>query len=172
MYKYLYGLDIAWRTGVVIYDLTENKFVYIGNIDANDIKLKKHEKQNNILEHGKKLRFIQENFKKLIDTYPPTIVAIERYFGRFNNATIAIAKIHGVINEILADIPQIYYPPKTVKEAIIRGDATKKFVRQIIESHYPDVKFENEDESDAFAVGLCWLIKNKKIEWKKGLKGV
>jgi hypothetical protein len=43
-------------------------------------------------------------------------------------------------------------------------------VRQVIEKHYPDVVFENEDQSDSFAIGITYLIENKLIKWDKYLK--
>ena len=62
---------------------------------------------------------------------------------------------------------QIYYPPKTVKEVIVSGKATKKQVQLEITKRYPDVNFKNEDESDAFGVGLTYFIKNNIITWEK-----
>ena len=99
--------------------------------------------------------------------YPPTIVCIERYFRHFNNSTITLAKIHGIINYKFYNVSQIYYPPKTIKETIIHGNATKERMRKIIESAYPNVNFQNNDESDSFAVVLTFLIKNNYIEWDK-----
>ncbi|WP_064214300.1 crossover junction endodeoxyribonuclease RuvC [Anoxybacillus flavithermus] len=157
---YLWAFDLSMdNTGVAIFDLHTYKPVHITSIKTN----KKH-------SHGKRLYHIAKEIHSLKNTYPANVVTIERGFSRFNTATQVIYMVHGVVNYLFHDIEIKYYPPKTVKEAIIRGDATKKFVRQVIENHYPDVKFKNEDESDAFAVGLCWLIKNKKIKWKKKLK--
>ena len=51
--------------------------------------------------------------------------------------------------------------------AIFKGDATKKQVQEIILKKYADIKFSNEDESDAFAVGLTYFIKIGKIIWDK-----
>lgn len=157
---YLYALDLSMdNTGVVIFDLHTYKPVHISSIQTN----KKH-------THGLRLYQIATEINKLKELYPASVVSIERGFNRFNTATQVIYRVHGLINYLFHDVEQIYYPPKTVKEAIIRGDATKKLVRQIIESHYPEVVFDDEDQSDAFGVGLTYLIKSKLIEWKKGLK--
>jgi Holliday junction resolvasome RuvABC endonuclease subunit len=165
--KYLYGLDIAWSMGITIYDLEEKEFVYVGTIDVNGIKLKAKEKREGMLEHGIRLRQVSTEFKKLMEKYPPKIIAIERYFAGHANATIALAKVHGVINELTYDKVIYYYPPKTVKEAIYKGNASKQQVQHIIKNNFVDVEFANEDESDSFAVALTYLIKNNLIDFVK-----
>lgn len=167
MGDYIYGLDVAWCTGVSIYDINNNRFVYLGNIDATKIKLNKEDKKRGILEHSKKLKYISDKLEELSKKYPPKVIVIERYFARFANATISLAKIHGVINKLFYNIPQIYYPPKKVKEAIVRGDATKKDIYNAIKAKYNDITFANEDESDSFAVLLTYLIENDIVKWEK-----
>jgi Holliday junction resolvasome RuvABC endonuclease subunit len=156
----IWALDLSMEnTGVVIFDSNTYEPIHITSIATN----KKH-------THGKRLYHIASEIIKLKDRYNPSVIAIERGFSRFNTSTQVIYRVHGLVNYLFHDIEQTYYPPKTVKEAIIKGDASKKVVRQIIESHYPGVAFEDEDQSDAFGVGLTYLIKNKLINWKKGLK--
>ena len=75
--------------------------------------------------------------------------------------------MHGICNELFYNYPQYYYPPTTVKATIYKGNATKKQIRMIIEKLYPEVNFKNEDESDAFAVGLTYLIKECNIKLGK-----
>ncbi|OPH61913.1 hypothetical protein BC351_01340 [Paenibacillus ferrarius] len=159
--SHLYGLDLSMeQTGVTIFDLNALQPIHIGSITTN-------QKQS----HGKRLYIIATEILSLIEKYPPSIVTIERGFSRFNTSTQVIYRVHGLINYLLRDYEQIYYPPKTVKEAIIRGDASKKLVKDMIERKFPDVVFENEDESDSFAVALTYLIKNKYIAWDKdGIK--
>jgi len=82
-------------------------------------------------------------------------------------STQVIYRVHGICNLIYYKFEQIYYPPKTVKEAILKGDATKKQVQDTIKNKYPNVVFKNEDESDAFAVGLTYFIKTGKLQWEK-----
>ncbi|MFF3146811.1 crossover junction endodeoxyribonuclease RuvC [Streptomyces sp. NPDC057927] len=157
--KYLYGLDLSMKnTGVTIFDLETKKPVYIGSIETKD----KH-------SHGERLSYISQYILKLKEKYPPSIIAIERGFSRFNTSTQVIYRVHGVVNYLFHDIEQVYYPPKKIKEAIIKGDASKKLVRQVIERNYPDVKFKNEDQSDSFAIGLTYMIINGLIEWDKKL---
>jgi Holliday junction resolvasome RuvABC endonuclease subunit len=146
------------NTGVSIFNLETKEPIHISSIPTN----KKH-------THGKRLYIIGQELIKLKDRYPPSVIAIERGFSRFNTSTQVIYRVHGLVNYLFYDVEQIYYPPKKVKEVIVRGDATKKFVRQMIESNYPEVVFENEDESDSFAIALTYLIENKLISWNKKL---
>jgi Holliday junction resolvasome RuvABC endonuclease subunit len=144
------------NTGVSIFDLETLNPIHITSIGTN--------KKDN---HGKRLYHIGKEIIQLKDKYPPSVIVIERGFSRFNTSTQVIYRVHGLINYLFHDVEQIYYPPKTVKEAIIRGDASKKLVRQLIEKKYPDVVFEDEDQSDSFAVALTYLIKKKLVEWTK-----
>ena len=154
--KYIFGLDLSMKcTGIAIFD-EEGNPVMNCSIMTND-------KQT----HGKRLKVIADRMKELIELYPPKIISIERGFSRFNVATAVIYRVHGVVNYILNEFIQVYYPPKEVKKFILKGTATKKQVQETILKKYPNIKFANEDESDAFAVGLTYFIKNNKIKWKE-----
>lgn len=157
MNKYLYGFDLSMDcSGVTIFNLNNCQPVYIGSIKTNP-------KQT----HGKRLKYIEDEVIKLTNKFEPEFIAIERGFSRFNTSTQVIYRVHGVINKFFHNVEQIYFPPKTIKETIIRGDATKKLIKEIIQVAYPNIEFNNDDESDSFAVALTYLIKNKYIEWDK-----
>jgi len=117
--------------------------------------------------HGKRLKVIYDKMAELRDEYPPKVVVIERGFSRFNMATQVIYRVHGICQLAYHDIENIYYPPKTVKEAILGGNATKKQVQEEIKKRYPDLVFKTDDESDAMAVGLTYFIKTGKLVWIK-----
>lgn len=168
MSNYLYGLDLSLTcTGVTIYNLDKKEFVYIGSFNTEKIRQKKAEKDAGLYLNAKKLKHLHEWLEELKEQYPPSIVVIERGLSRFNTATQVIYRVHGMINLMFHDLPQIYYPPKTVKEAIYKGDATKAQVQKIIKNNFVDVEFANEDESDSFAVVLTYLIKHNLIEFEK-----
>lgn len=161
--KYLYGLDLSLScTGLTIYDLYKKEFVYIGSFNTEKIKKKKDLYHNAI-----KLKHIYDWLEEMKEKYPPEIIIIERGFSRFPTATQVIYRCHGLANFVFWDVPQIYYPPKTIKEAIYKGDATKEQVQKIIKNNYVDVEFANEDESDSFAVLLTYLIKEGLIDFEK-----
>ena len=150
------------NSGIVIFDQQANP-VYIGSIKTKSSK-----------SHGQRLKHIADEILKLKDTYPTDTIVIERGFSRFNTATQVIYRVHGLVNYLFADCEQIYYPPKKVKSFILNGDATKKQLQKEIKNRYPDVEFskiekknkktkkvtieENDNESDAFCVGLTYFI--------------
>lgn len=163
---FLYGLDISLKcTGVSVYDLEEKKFVYIGSFNTEKIKATKEYKGLEL--NALKLKKLVDWFKEIIKEYPPYIVAIERMFSRFPTETQVIAKATGVIQCLLWNKPQTLYPPKSVKLAIIKGDASKELVKSEILKRYPNLTMNNEDESDAVAVAICHLIALGMIEWEK-----
>jgi Holliday junction resolvasome RuvABC endonuclease subunit len=155
--QYLYGLDLSMeQTGVTIFDLDTKLPIHICSIST-----------NKNLSHGMRLYVIAKTFTNLKERFPPKLIAIERGFSRFPTSTQVIFRVHGVANLFFRDVEQIYYPPKTIKECILKGGSTKVQVRKRIEETYPDTVFANEDESDSFAIGLTYLIKNNFITWEK-----
>jgi Holliday junction resolvasome RuvABC endonuclease subunit len=46
-----------------------------------------------------------------------------------------------------------------------KGNMTKEEIYYAIKEKYPKVRLQNYDESDAFAVGLTYLIKKGTIKW-------
>jgi Holliday junction resolvasome RuvABC endonuclease subunit len=163
--NYIWGLDLSLaNTGITIYDTEKQEFVYIGSINTEKIK-----KRKGLYHNAIKLKFIYDELTALKEQYPPSVVTIERGFSRFNTATQVVYRVHGLVNFIFHDVDQIYYPPKTVKEAIVKGDATKAQLQNAINAIYNDITFANEDESDSFAVLLTYLIKEKLVDWVKPL---
>jgi len=167
--NYIWAFDLSMDdSGIVIFDLEANP-VYIGSIKTNYRK-----------SHGERLRCIADGLEELREKYPTQTIIIERGFNRFNTATAVIYRVHGLINYLFADCEQIYYPPKKIKATILKGTATKKQVRDEIKRMYPDVEFsktekkdkksgkikieENENESDAFAVGLTYFFLEKGLK--------
>jgi Holliday junction resolvasome RuvABC endonuclease subunit len=172
MEKYIYAFDLSMKcTGLVIFNINAEP-VYVGCLTTNDKD-----------DHGKRLKNIYDWVVELKEKYPAKKVCIERGISRFNTATQVIFRVHGLINFIFYDVEQIYYTPKTVKAAILSGNATKLEVQNEIKKRFPNVEFSNvimkkkskgkqkeesKDESDAFAVGLTYFIDKKIIEWKRG----
>lgn len=161
--KYLWALDISLScTGIAIYDLGTDKFVLVDSIPTDKVKSKKDRYHNAL-----KLKHIEEKIINLAIDFPPSLLVMERGFSRFPTSTQVIFRTHGLINYLFHEVNQLYFPPKTIKEAILKGNATKKEVREAIEKTYDYIDFKNEDESDAVSIGLCYLIKNELINWVK-----
>lgn len=164
--RYLYGLDISLKnTGITIYDLDSKEFVFIDSFSTQKIYATKENKGLHL--NAIKLKKISDWIEGIIEEYPPYIVAIERMFSRFQNETQTIAKATGVIQKALWNVPQYLYAPKSVKAAIIHGNASKEMVSIAIKTKYNDITFKNDDESDSFAVALCFLVDKGLIEWEK-----
>ena len=131
--------------------------------------------------HGKRLKVIAVKMAELKTNYPTKTIVIERGFSRFNTSTQVIYMVHGLVKFLFYDCEQIYYPPKKVKSFILNGNATKKQIREEIKKRYPNIEFskiekknkktkeiiieENENESDAFSVGLTYFIDKKIINF-------
>lgn len=161
--RYVLGLDLAMgTTGYAIYDLKFNRFVEIGSINTDHIKKKK-----GIYQNAVKLKHIYDELNEITKDYPLHGIGIERGFSRFNNATQVIFRVHGVANLLFNETNQEYYPPKKVKETIMHGNATKIQLAEMIKSKFNSLDFKNDDESDATAVALTYMILNNLIDWVK-----
>jgi len=164
--RYLYGLDISLKnTGITVYDLDTKEFVFISSFSTEKIRTNKDNKHLHL--NAIKLNRLHQWMEGIIEEYPPSVVSIERMFSRFPTETQVIAKATGVIQSLLWDKPQYLYPPKKVKALVLNGNATKKELSFSINEKYNDITFENEDESDSFAVALSFLIDNGLVEWEK-----
>lgn len=144
---YVYALDLSLNsTGVCIFT-NDGKIVEIMTIDTHKEK-----------ETKLKLKLIGDDFKKLIKTYPPSVVVIEQGFTRFNASTQAIFRVHGLVNYLFCEYEQIYYPSTTVKKIIGgKGNMSKEELQKAIIEENSKLVFDNYDESDAYAVGLTYF---------------
>jgi len=148
--KYIYALDLSLNsTGICIFTTTGD-FVTTYTIDTNKEK-----------ETKLKLRIIGNELLEISDKYPPEKIIIEQGFSLYNKSTQAIFRVHGLVNYLFADYEQIYYPASTVKKIIGgKGNMNKKDLQNMIKKQYPEIEFKNFDESDAFAIGRTYFIKN------------
>lgn len=154
--KYLYGLDLSMaNTGIAIFDIDTYKPILITSISTNSKE-----------EYGDRLHTQRGYMKDLIKKYPPYEVAIEKGFTMHNTSTQVIYRVHGVTQELFHEYKQFYYAPTTVKKAITgNGKSNKELVQETILKKYPNIKFDNEDQSDAVGVACCHLIKKHKMKW-------
>jgi Holliday junction resolvasome RuvABC endonuclease subunit len=163
---YLYGLDLSLsNTGIAIVDLHTYTPILVDSV-----KTKKNPKLDEHTDHKERIKLITDKFEELTNTYPVEIVSIEAPFVQHNKATKAVMKVHGVTQRWFYDYPQHYYAPTTIKAAMVDGKASKELLRKKLEQEYPYITFKNEDESDALAIAITYLIKNKFIKWNKTIK--
>jgi len=147
MEKYVISLDTSLsNTGYCVFD-TKGNPLKIGSIAT---------KSKN--SHGERLKIIADVLSDLRHQYDIDVAVFERGFTRYNNSTQALFKTIGVANYIFHDCKTIYYSPATIKKIVGgHGHMKKAELRGIIEKKY-SVSFENDDQSDSFAVGLCYFI--------------
>lgn len=142
-------------TGLTIFDLETQQPIFVGSVKTNSEET-----------HGERLNDIREYMKGLIAKYPPHEVAIEQGFTMHNKSTQIIYMVHGVCNELFHEYEQFYYAPTTVKKLVSNnGRSSKEILQASVLKRYPDIKFANTDESDAFGVGISHLIKKYKMKW-------
>jgi len=154
--KYLYALDLSLsNSGVAIFDK-----------NANCVKLCTISTKQWIT-HGERLKGIADCLLELAKQYPVGVVVKESVFTKFNKASAALEKVCGVVEYLFYDKDIISYAPLSIKAKILSGKATKEEVAKKIQSVYRKVVFEDNNQSDAFAVGLTYFIDNRKIEWDR-----
>jgi len=144
--KYIFAFDLALgSSGITIFDNDAN-VIFITSVDTKSEKL-----------HQMKLNKIAKFLLNLKKRYPPEKIIIERGFYRYAASTEAIYKVCGLVQYLFCEVPQIFYPPMTVKKVVGgKGNIKKDELRKIIEKKYK-LSFKNNDESDSCAVGICYF---------------
>lgn len=154
MESYIWALDISMsNTGISIFS-NDGTCKYVCSIGTKSGD-----------NHQTKLKHIGKELLKLKKKYSPTKLIIEAGFTRFNNSTQALYKCHGLVNYLFAEIDQIYYPPMTIKKVVGgKGNLKKEEMRDIVLTKYPNMKFDNLDQSDSFTIGLCYFYKTGALQ--------
>lgn len=92
----------------------------------------------------------------------------ERAFARFNNETKIINKVVGVTDLALWQLCRkdfLELSPKTVKKAVTNDtSAGKEKVAERLAQFIGEQSYQTDDESDAAAVAIAWLILNGYID--------
>lgn len=150
MKNYIICFDLSLlNTGIAIFDDSGNC------VELLSIGTKKEE------TYSLKLRKIEKVMRSLKRKYKPKEIIIEESFTRFNKSTQAIYRVRGITELIFWDTSQTCYHATAVrKEVLGQGNLKKKHLRNYIIQNYPDVKFDDYDQSDAFGLGLCYFKKN------------
>ncbi|WP_198041916.1 crossover junction endodeoxyribonuclease RuvC [Paenibacillus larvae] len=160
MKEFLYAFDISLsRTGLVIFNLNTFDPVVITSFPTKEG-----------LSYGKRLNIIFKGVSKHLQELPASVVVLEDVFIRHNNSSKVLCMAQGLIRWMFKDKKQYCYMPKTCKATILHGNATKKQIQNTLLLKYPDINFSNEDESDAFSIGLTYFIKEKRMHWQKTVR--
>lgn len=119
--------------------------------------------------HGKILSEIGNMLSDFLSGKQVKVAVRERAFSKYNAETQAIHKVVGVSEMIVWHILEMKFQelaPTTVKKYVAGwGRAEKEDVAEAVEAYIPPhAQFTCDDESDAVAVGLAWLIENGYID--------
>lgn len=146
--SYIIALDLSLvSTGVAIFN-EDGKCVKLDTIETSAKD-----------ETKIRLKIIGDKIIKIKKEYKPILVLVEQGFSRYNVATQMLFRVHGLINYLFADTEQKYYHSTTIRKIVMgKGNAKKIEVQKYINDKYKNLNFKNYDESDSYAVGLCWFI--------------
>lgn len=114
--------------------------------------------------HGEILDQIEREFTQLLRIFQPTVVVREKGFSRFARETQALYKVMGMADMALCrecgcEFEEI--APLSVKKLVAgSGKASKEEVKTALATFVGEQSYETNDESDAVAVGIAWLLLN------------
>ncbi len=146
--KVLMAVDLSLsNTGVAIFSL-DGKPIKVISISTDSKK-----------ERGERLKEIADGIIEIKQGYNLEEIVIEQGFSRYALSTQALYNVQGVILYLLCEYPHFFYAPSTIKKVITgKGNASKAKVQEIVSEIFPDLKIEDNDQSDAVAAGIAHLI--------------
>lgn len=116
--------------------------------------------------HGQRLLQIFEHLDGILkdESLNITAVASEKGFSRHAVTTQALFKVHGVAHLLCAiyghDVNELT-PPAVKKHIAGNGKASKEQMADAVRGFIrQELKFKNDDESDAVSVAVAWLLEN------------
>lgn len=114
--------------------------------------------------HGDILSDIGTMFGEFLKRKGIAVVVKERTISRFAQDTLVLGKVTGVAEMILWVVAQTEFQelaPMTIKKLVAgNGRASKEEVAEAIDNYCSHTQFQTDDESDAVAVAIAWLIQN------------
>ena len=90
---------------------------------------------------------------------------VEESFTKFNKSTQAIYRVRAIAELTFYKLNFICYHSTSIrKELLGHGNAKKDEVQNFLKEKFPKIIFKDFDQSDAFAVGLCYLKRREKAD--------
>lgn len=141
------------------------------SIEIIRVECVRNKKYMGIKTHGKILAEIADMFADLIANKNVKVVIRERGISRFAQATETLHQVVGVSTMILWQIKECSFQeltPSAIKKYVTgSGKAEKEDVAEAIDNYCPDHRaFYTDDESDACAAAIAWLIENGYLDAK------
>lgn len=122
------------------------------------------------LSHAERLDRIAKDIVKIFEDYPDIDAVVrEKGFCRYANVTQVLFRVVGVSDLKVFEASGITkideIAPTSVKRLVAGdGKASKKEVEEGVREHLvdlqKDIDFFSDDESDAVAVGISWMIQH------------
>ena len=119
-------------------------------------------------DHPTRLLKILERLQSIIDTYKPTIMAIEAPFYAKNvQSMLKLGRAQGVAMAIGMDkgLEIFEYSPRKIKQSVTgNGNASKEQVAYLLQSQLKvDLTGQFLDATDALSAAVCHFYQNGKI---------
>ena len=111
---------------------------------------------------------IAKELRSYLNEGDKVILVREKGFFKFAAETQVLCKVIGVTDQYAWAHNQKEFDeiaPQSVKRSVTgNAKATKEEVAAALEAYVGKIDYECDDESDAVAVGVAWLIQHKYIE--------
>lgn len=168
MSRYILSIDLSMNLAAfVLGEITDRKYKVVKTYYVDNKRGK--------LTHAQKLYKIAKELITIKKEYDEVdIVARERGFYRFAQATQTLYKVIGVCDFLLLNlygITEVEELPPTEVKALVTGngrsgkDEVESAVRERLkEVGQDEIYFYSDDVSDAAAVGIAYALKNNLID--------
>lgn len=151
------------RPGFCMMKVYDNK-PYITNLFSLDNKTKKNKTHGQILSEIYDLFFV--NVVSCMNIMPPCFFVREKsIMHMMTPAERDLTKVVGLMDFMLLDREWDEIYPSTVKKLVAgSGKAEKEEVAAALEKYVGKVNYKCDDESDATAVAIAWLIQHGQLK--------
>ena len=144
-----------------------NDTLVFSNIEITNVDNKKETKP-----HGQILCEIEQRMSDFLssetDAVPSFFIREKLALGSMPLAMIGMAKVHGQMDLLMWKRGKTWQEvsPVVVKKVLTgKGKAEKKEVAEAQKRYFGDLSFSCDDESDAAAVAVSWLIQQKQLPY-------
>lgn len=112
--------------------------------------------------HGERLSYIYDELNRIMEKYPIKETVREKGFSRYAQTTQTLFKVVGIsdfITHRMAGLTVSEIPPTTIKKVLAgHGFSSKDAVAEALYAYIGKQDYANDDESDAVAVGIVYLM--------------